>query len=127
MPADWNARRQFCFTLEVRIAMTKTFHVYPSDAGWVVRKEGRRAETYPTQREAVDAARQSIKDSTQGQLVIHKRDGSIRDHQTYGMPRVQDPPKKSRLAKQIERAVEKVTLEGIQPDSNAASGDSSQK
>jgi hypothetical protein len=107
--------------------MTKTFHVYPSDAGWVVRKEGRHAETYPTQRAAVDAARQSIKDSTQGQLVIHKRDGSIRDHQTYGMPRVQDPPKKSRLAKQIERAVEKVTLEGIHPDSKSASGDSSQK
>jgi hypothetical protein len=96
--------------------MTKTFHVYRSNGGWVVQKEGKRANMFRTQREAVEAARQIVKDSAAGQLVIHGSDGQVRDHETYGMTRIQDPPKKSRLAKRIQRAVGKVALERVQSD-----------
>jgi hypothetical protein len=96
--------------------MTRTLHVYPSDGGWVVQKEGKSAETFPTQRQAVEAARRTVKNKTTGQLVIHGRDGRIREHETYGMTRVQDPPKKSRLAKRIGRAVGKVALDRVQSD-----------
>jgi hypothetical protein len=80
----------------------------------VLQKEGKSAETFPTQREAVEAARQIVKDKTAGQLVIHGRDGRIREHETYGMIRIQDPPKKSRLAKRIGRAVGTVALRRVQ-------------
>jgi len=96
--------------------MTKTFHVYPSNGGWAVQKEGRRATTFPTQREAVEAARQIVRDNTAGQLVIHGRDGRIREHETYGMTQIQDPPKKSRMARRIGRAVGRVALERMQSD-----------
>src|SRR5579863_6229911 len=107
--------------------MTSTFHVYPSDGGWVVQKEGKTAETFPTQREAVEAARQIVKDKTAGQLVIHGRDGRIREHETYGMTRIQDPPKKSRLAKRIGRAVGKVALNRVQSYSHPPRDHSSKK
>jgi hypothetical protein len=100
--------------------MTKTFHIYPSHGGWVVQKEGKRAETFPTQREAVEAARQIVRRNTAGQLVIHGRDGRIREHETYGMTQIQDPPKKSPLARRIGQAVGKVALERVQSDSHPA-------
>ncbi len=96
--------------------MTKTFHIYPSNGGWAVQKEGRRPTTFPSQRKAIEAARQSVRDNAAGQLVIHGRDGRIREHEAYGMTRIQDPPRKSRLAKRIGRAVGKVALERIQSD-----------
>ncbi|MEO8663766.1 MAG: DUF2188 domain-containing protein [Bryobacteraceae bacterium] len=93
--------------------MTRTFHVYPSDGGWVVQKEGKSAETYPTQREAVAAARKIVKHKAAGQLVIHGRDGQILEHETYGMTQIQDPPKRSRLAKRIGQAVGTVSLNRV--------------
>jgi hypothetical protein len=101
--------------------VTKTFHIYPSDGGWIVQKEGRRAESFRTQREAVEAARQIVKDNDAGQLVIYGRDGRIRDHETYGMSRIQDPPRKSRLAKRIQQAVSKVTLGRLQSNPHSCS------
>jgi hypothetical protein len=94
--------------------MAKTFHIYPSNGGWAVKKEGKREETFSTQREAVTAAREIVKNQSAGQLVIHGRDGRIRDHETYGMTTIQDPPKKSRLAKRIGRAVGIVALKRVQ-------------
>jgi hypothetical protein len=96
--------------------MTKTFHIYPSDGGWVVQKEGKSPEAFPTQRQAIEAARRIVRNNTAGQLVIHGRDGRIREHETYGMTRIQDPPKKSRLAERIRQAVGKVALERMQSD-----------
>ena len=88
--------------------MTKTYHIYPSDGGWLVQKEGMRAETFQTQREAVEAARLIVKGTSAGQLVIRGKDGQIRDYESYGMTRIQDPPRKSKLAKRIGRAVGKI-------------------
>lgn len=100
---------------------TKTYHVFPSNGAWAVKKEGARAETYRTQGEAIKAARTTAKKAKSGQLVVHARDGRIREHETYGMSPVQDPPRKSRLAKRIGRAVGKVALKRVQADSHSSS------
>ncbi len=51
-----------------------------------------------------------------GQLVVHGNNGRIRHHETYRMIRIQEHPKKSPIAAQIERAVSKVVLERVQSD-----------
>lgn len=94
----------------------RTYHVYPSDGTWSVKKEGIVARTYRTQGEAIKSARRIAKQADGGQLVIHGRDGRILEHETYGMTPVQDPPKKSRLAKRIGRAVGRVALKRVQSD-----------
>ncbi len=99
----------------------KTYHVYPSDGTWTVKKEGVIARTYRTQGEAIKAARMIAKKAASGQLVIHGRDGRIREHETYGMTPVMDPPKKSRLAKRIGRAVGRVALKRVQSDARSRS------
>jgi hypothetical protein len=101
----------------------KTFHVYRADGTWAVKREGASAETFGTQREAVKAARESAKNAS-GQIVIHGRDGRIREHETYGMAAVLEPPKKSRLAKRIGQAVGKVALERVQSDPTPPRADS---
>jgi hypothetical protein len=100
---------------------SKTYHVFPRDGAWAVKKEGAIAETYRTQGEAIKAARKAARKSTEGQLAIHGRDGRVREHETYGMTPIQDPPRKSRLAKRIGRAVGKVALQRVQTDSHASS------
>ncbi len=104
----------------------RTVHVYRSDGAWAVKKEGVGAETFATQREAVTAARESVR-SQAGQLVIHGADGRILEHETYGMTPVQDPPRKSRLARQIGRAVGKVALKRVQSDHNSPSASPAEK
>jgi hypothetical protein len=100
----------------------KTYHVYRSDGTWTLKKEGIEAETYRTQNEAIKAARMIAKRANDGgQLVIHAKDGRIREHETYGMTPILDPPKKSRLAKRIGRAVGRVALKRVQSDSHSAS------
>ena len=94
--------------------MPKTVHVIHNDDGWMVKREGRKADgVYDTKREAVASARDIARNAS-GQLVIHGVDGRIQQHDTYGMPRIQDPPGK-RSAK-IERAVEKVTRDRLGSD-----------
>lgn len=60
-------------------------HVVPRNEGWVVRKEGasRATSVHHTQRDAVDAARE-IARTSHGELIIHGRDGRIRDRDSYG-------------------------------------------
>jgi uncharacterized protein DUF2188 len=97
---------------------SKTVHVFSSDGAWEVKSEGAKGHIYPTQREAVAAALQSIRDKSVGQLVIHGRNGKIRERDTHGMSPIQDPPKRSRAAKRISRAVGKVALQRVQSDSS---------
>src|SRR5436305_4598289 len=98
-----------------RMAAKRTVHVFRSDGAWAVKKEGGAAANFSTQREAVTAARQSFRTAA-GQLVVHGTDGRIRGHETFGMTPIQDPPRRSRLAKQISRAVGRVALRRIQSD-----------
>jgi hypothetical protein len=105
---------------------TKTLHVYRSDGAWAVKKQGSRAEIFPTQRQAIEAARQTVRSGV-GQVVIHGKDGRIRDHETYGLIPIQDPPRKSRLANRIKRAVGRVALERVLADNNPPSAGTRKK
>jgi hypothetical protein len=96
---------------------SRTIHVFSADGAWEVKSEGRKGHIYPTQREAITAARQSIRDRSVGQLVVYGKNGRIRERHTYGMTRIQDPPKRSRAAKRISRAVGKIALQRVQSDS----------
>lgn len=105
----------------------KTYHVYPSDGIWFVKQQGANAKTFRTRREAIKAGRKYVKNAASGQLVVHGRDGSVRQHESYGMTRIQNPPKKSRLAKRIGRAVGRVALERLKSDSHTPSVIASEK
>jgi Uncharacterized protein conserved in bacteria (DUF2188) len=99
----------------------KTIHVYRSNGNWAVKKEGKSARIFSTQGEAIDAAKRSVRGERAGQFVVHGKDGEIREHETHGMIRIQDPPKKSRMADRIRRAVGKVALERVRSGSGPAS------
>jgi hypothetical protein len=59
-------------------------HVMPSEKGWQVEVEGSgRRSTHKTQSEAAKAAR-SIARSNKSELLIHGRNGRVRDRSTYG-------------------------------------------
>ncbi len=88
--------------------MRKTVYVVPRAGQWsVTRGEGEAARDYSTQREAIERARAMAKADHSGQLVVYGRDGRIREHATYGMPPIQDPPGKKSV--RIEKAVGKIT------------------
>jgi hypothetical protein len=55
-------------------------------------------------------------------MVVHGRDGRIRDHVTHGLPKVQDPPGKSARATKIQKAVGKVALERFAADPHPPRG-----
>lgn len=63
----------------------KDIHVVPCEGGWATRREGaeRVGSTHDTQAEAIDAARErAIHDRVE--VVIHGRNGRIRDSDSYG-------------------------------------------
>lgn len=67
-------------------------HVVPAKDGWAVKGAGAQKATkvFDTQREAIAAARQ-IAVSQRSELLIHGKNGKIRDKNTYG--RDPHPPK----------------------------------
>lgn len=70
---------------EVRVA-EKGIHVVPSEAGgWAVKTEGstRARSTHDTQKDAINAGRQAAQ-KAKTELLIHGRDGRIRDRDSYG-------------------------------------------
>jgi len=97
--------------------MAKTVHVYLSDKGWAVKREGGSARSvFSTQREAIESARVIALKAAPSQMVVHGRDGRIRDHVTHGLPKVQDPPGRNAAAKRIQKAVGKLVLERLTAD-----------
>lgn len=95
------------------VQMTKTLHVIPKNGRWVVVREGHKADrVYTTQQEAIKTARKIVRAASSGQVVVHRRDGQIRAHDTYGMPPIQDPPGKR--SSRIARAVGKITRERLE-------------
>lgn len=60
-------------------------HVVQRDDGWAVRGEGNSRDTshHQTQSDAIDAAR-DIARNQQSEVVIHGRDGRIREKDSYG-------------------------------------------
>jgi hypothetical protein len=73
----------------------KNIHVIPRSEGWAVRSEGRDRITssHNTQNDAIDAAR-NIARSKRGEVVIHGRDGRIRERDSYRSDPL--PPKSER-------------------------------
>jgi len=70
----------------------KDIHVVPHKQGWATRKEGasRAGVVTPTQKQAIDKARdQARRDKVE--VVIHRKDGRIRDSDSYGSD--PNPPK----------------------------------
>ena len=92
-----------------------TTHIIPLGDGWAVRKAGRRARSvYPTQKQAIEAARKVAFRSSAGQIVVHSRNGSMRLKDIWGLPPVQPSARKSDLGtKAIERAVSAVIRERL--------------
>ena len=62
------------------------YRVVPHDEGWAVEKEGasRASSVHGTKSEAVGAARDLAKGSEPSRLVVHRQDGTIQDHFSYG-------------------------------------------
>lgn len=73
-------------------------HVVKGDDGWEVRKEdGKRASaTAPTQSAAIDRAREIVHNAGGGEVIIHGRDGKIRDKDTITPGNDPNPPKDKR-------------------------------
>lgn len=72
--------------------MKKSQHVVPQNGQWAVRDEGnsKASHVFEKQADAIDHARE-IARSNRSELVIHGRDGRIREKNTYG--RDPFPPK----------------------------------
>jgi hypothetical protein len=73
----------------------ESLHVVPRVDGWAVRTEGssRATSTHGSQRAAIDAARKLAKEAAT-QVVIHGRDGRIRERDSYKPDPL--PPKQPR-------------------------------
>jgi hypothetical protein len=73
-------------------AKRTSYHVVPAsdsppDQRWQVQhKEGRRTvrDSFRTQKQAIDAARDQAKQQQPSQIIVHGTDGRIRDEYTYG-------------------------------------------
>ncbi len=65
--------------------MKKNQHVVPHGKAWAVIGEGNEKKTkiVPTQIEAINIAREIAKNQ-QSELVIHNREGKIRDKDSFG-------------------------------------------
>ncbi len=65
--------------------MKKNQHVVPKGNKWAVKGAGNEKYTkiVDTQKQAIDKAREIAKNQ-QSEVVIHKRDGTIRDKDSYG-------------------------------------------
>lgn len=63
----------------------KNQHVVPSDSGWAIKSAGNKRATkvFSTQKDAIKAAR-GIARRQGSELLIHGRDGKIREKNTYG-------------------------------------------
>ncbi len=67
------------------MAKKRNQHVVPAKDGWAVKGAGSRKATkvFDTQQEAIKKAR-SIAKNQRSELLIHGRDGKIREKNTYG-------------------------------------------
>lgn len=67
-------------------AERETYHLLPGEAGWSLEREGgkRSLGRFETKAEAIEAGKKRAKSAPLGQLVIHKKDGTIQTEWTYG-------------------------------------------
>lgn len=65
--------------------MGKDQHVTPKDGKWQVKGDGndKATKTFDTQKDAIDYAK-TIAKNQKSEVVIHGKDGKIRDKDSYG-------------------------------------------
>jgi hypothetical protein len=65
--------------------MGKNQHIVPKGDGWAVKGAGNTkvTKTFDTQKQAVEFGKQIAKNQD-SELVIHRKDGTIRDKDSYG-------------------------------------------
>jgi Uncharacterized protein conserved in bacteria (DUF2188) len=65
--------------------MSNNVHIVPHSDGWAVKIEGndRATSVHDTQQQAIDAGRDRAR-RDESELLIHGRDGRIRDRDSYG-------------------------------------------
>jgi hypothetical protein len=71
-------------------------HINPNpNGGWDVHRPGgmRSSGHFGTQREAIDRAREIIRNNGGGEVTIHGRDGKIRDSDSVSPGNHQNPPR----------------------------------
>ena len=61
----------------------KNYHVVKGINHWAVKKEGFTLSAHNTQKEAIESGK-VIAELTQGELLIHGRNGKIREKNSYG-------------------------------------------
>lgn len=78
--------------------MPQRRHVVPTKSGWANKAAGssRATSLHRTQKEAIDAARDSLKKTGGGELTIHRPNGQIRDSDTIAPGRDPFPPRDKR-------------------------------
>jgi hypothetical protein len=65
--------------------MGKSQHVVPHEGGWAVRGAGNsRVTSHHRTQGAAETAARTIARREQAEVVIHRRDGTIRDSDSYG-------------------------------------------
>lgn len=64
----------------------QVYHVVPAEKGWEVKKEGNKRPSVKTRlkKDAIDRAKELAKKAKLGQVIIHKKDGTIQTEYTYG-------------------------------------------
>lgn len=67
------------------MAKSRSQHVVPSKDGWAVKRAGspKATKVFDTQREAIERGREIARNQG-SELLIHGRDGRIRQKNTYG-------------------------------------------
>lgn len=73
-------------------------HVVPGPNGWNVKTPGKAApdSTHPTQSAAERAAKQGVRQVGGGEVIVHGRDGKIRDSNTVAPGHDPNPPRDTR-------------------------------
>lgn len=73
----------------------KRVHITQRDNGWATKTEGnqRASRVYPTQAEAEANAKANVRRDGGGEVIIHGRDGRIRDSDTVAPANDPNPPK----------------------------------
>ncbi len=74
------------------MARKRNQHVVPTEDGWAVKRAGspKATKVFDTQQEAIERGREIAKNQ-QSELLIHGRDGRIREKNTFGQDHC--PPK----------------------------------
>ena len=101
--------------------MTRTIHVFHTDDGWAVKKEGQRASLYATRRAAFDRAVRRAKKSKGAQVVVFGVNGGVTAYRNYGLPKIQVAAGKlSKAGEKVVGAIHQFVLDRLRNEYKSA-------